>query len=277
MPKREKQSVTDSPVYETAQKKRDRIFREIMAQASDRGYSVKDFERFFSYLSINLGLEDPAYVDGAQKPRNYLPGLEARPVHDTGQFSWAKELEGRFSELKEELLKCSALVSLGAHPQDLADRGMWSVLYFFGRDEQVKRIRAACPLVCEVLERIPGAGRAGNSYLSVLKAGTHIQKHFGPTNARLRCHFALKVPDGARIRIGDSNYEWSEGKCLIFDDSYEHEVWNDAKSERVVLIVDFWHPAMSEAECWALHKARRLHQGLRDFSPDSSAMRAVLA
>lgn len=267
----------DAVSQEFAEEKRDRILREIMARASDHGYSARDFERFASYLSINLGLEDPVYVDGAQKPRNYLPGLTARPVHEASQFPWAQELEARFSELKEELLKCSTLVSSGAHPQDLADRGMWSVLYFFGRDDQVNQIRAACPLACDVLERIPGTGRAGNAYLSVLKAGTHIQKHYGPTNARLRCHLALKVPEGVRIRIGNSSYEWSEGKCLIFDDSYEHEVWNDGTAERVVLIIDFWHPDMSEAECWALYEARRLPNGLRDFSPDSSSMRAVLA
>ena len=270
-------SMNDVVPQVVVQEKRDRICREIMARASDRGYTAKDFDRFVSYLSINLGLEDPVYVDGVQKPRNYMAGLTARPVHETSQFLWANELESKFSELKEELLKCSTSVAVGAHPQDLADRGKWSVLYFFGRDDQVNQIRAACPLVCEVLERIPGTGRAGNTYLSVLKAGTHIQKHYGPTNARLRCHLALKVPNGARIRIGTSSYGWTEGKCLIFDDSYEHEVWNDGEGERVVLIIDFWHPDMSEAECWALHEARRLPDGLRDFSPDSSAMRAVLA
>ena len=35
---------------------------------------------------------------------------------------------------------------------------------------------------------------------------------------------------------------WQEGKILLFDDSYEHEVWNDGETPRAVLIIDLWHP-----------------------------------
>lgn len=47
------------------------------------------------------------------------------------------------------------------------------------------------------------------------------------------------VPCG--IRIGDQVRAWEEGKCLVFDDAYEHEVWNRTEEERVLLLVDFWH------------------------------------
>ncbi|NIP76307.1 MAG: hypothetical protein GTN90_10120, partial [Xanthomonadales bacterium] len=77
----------------------------------------------------------------------------------------------------------------------------------------------------------------------------------------------------ARIRIGQDIYHWETGKCLIFDDGYEHEVWNDSESERIVLIIDLWHPDMTPAECWALDTARRMAIPLQDFSPDSSTMR----
>ena len=263
--------------HRAALQKRDRILSQILALSKERGFSTAEFERFDAYLSVNLGLEGPAYVDEMQRPRNYWPGLTALPVHDTNHFSWAVDLEARFDEIRAELIDCSKSLGLGAHPQDLADRGSWSVLYFFGPEKQVKEIRTLCPLVSKLIETIPGTGRAGNTYLSVLKPGTHIQQHYGPTNARLRCHFAIKVPKSARIRVGDLCYEWKEGKCLIFDDSFEHEVWNDSDGERVVLIIDFWHPDMTEVEVWALNAARRLSDGLRDFSPDSSAMRAILA
>jgi aspartyl/asparaginyl beta-hydroxylase (cupin superfamily) len=51
---------------------------------------------------------------------------------------------------------------------------------------------------------------------------------------------------------------WQEGKCLVFDDSFEHEVWNKSDSERVVLLIQFWHPDLTEAEVWALKELRPL-------------------
>lgn len=36
------------------------------------------------------------------------------------------------------------------------------------------------------------------------------------------------------------------GKCLVFDDSYEHEVWNRTEGERVLLLFDLWHPDLVE-------------------------------
>ncbi len=38
---------------------------------------------------------------------------------------------------------------------------------------------------------------------------------------------------------------WEEGKVIVFDDSFEHEVWNDSKQERIVLLLNFWHPDLS--------------------------------
>lgn len=35
------------------------------------------------------------------------------------------------------------------------------------------------------------------------------------------------------------------GKCLVFDDCYEHEVWNKTKRERVLLLFDLWHPDLA--------------------------------
>ena len=33
----------------------------------------------------------------------------------------------------------------------------------------------------------------------------------------------------------------------IFDDSFDHEVWNNASSPRVVLLIDVWHPDLDAA------------------------------
>ena len=36
------------------------------------------------------------------------------------------------------------------------------------------------------------------------------------------------------MRVATESRSWADGKVLVFDDSFEHEVHNDCDSERVV-------------------------------------------
>jgi aspartate beta-hydroxylase len=81
-----------------------------------------------------------------------------------------------------------------------------------------------------------------------MEPGTVVEPHTGITNARIRIHLALFIPDGARIRIAGEERTWVEGKCLVIDDSYVHEVWHHGTEKRIVLIVDIWHPELSLAQ-----------------------------
>ena len=80
----------------------------------------------------------------------------------------------------------------------------------------------------------------GSHFFSRLSPGTHLDAHCGPSNLRLRCHLGLVIPPGTKIRVGDETREWAAGQCLVFDDSYEHEVWHSGDSDRIVLICDMW-------------------------------------
>ena len=119
----------------------------------------------------------------------------------------------------------------------------------------------ACPATSKILEDFSQAHTAlhGSAYFSLLAPRTHIRRHCGPTNARLRLHLGLVVPDGCSIRVGDEVRTWVEGRCLLFDDSFEHEVWNDADEERLVLIVDVWHPDLKTDDQRKRHLEKELH------------------
>jgi aspartate beta-hydroxylase len=108
---------------------------------------------------------------------------------------------------------------------------------------------------------------AGLVYISRMRPGTRISAHRGPTNLRLRCHLAVAVPEGdCAIRVGAQTERWREGECLVFDDSYDHDAWNHTNEDRIVLIVDLWHPGLSDVEvrlleglhAYAYRHARRL-------------------
>mmetsp|Transcript_700 Transcript_700/g.1008 ORF Transcript_700/g.1008 Transcript_700/m.1008 type:complete len:114 (+) Transcript_700:141-482(+) len=40
-----------------------------------------------------------------------------------------------------------------------------------------------------------------------------------------------------------------EGQAFVFDDSFEHEAWNNHPSQsRICLIIDIWHPELTYGE-----------------------------
>ena len=84
-----------------------------------------------------------------------------------------------------------------------------------------------------------------------MRPGTHLRAHCGPSNHRLRLHLPVVVPPcperACALRVGDEARAWREGEVLVFDDSFDHEAWVDERAvgERVVLMVDVWHPELS--------------------------------
>ena len=93
---------------------------------------------------------------------------------------------------------------------------------------------------------MPGIGPT--ALFSILDAKTRIPAHTGPVNTRLVVHLPLIVPPGCGFRVGGQQREWQTGKAFVFDDSIDHEAWNDGDEPRAVLIFDIWSPYLSEAE-----------------------------
>ena len=83
---------------------------------------------------------------------------------------------------------------------------------------------------------------------NLLAPKTRIPPHTGVANTRLVCHLPLIVPAGCGFRCGATSVQWTEGEAFVFDDTIEHEAWNDSDQLRVVLIFDLWPPALREAE-----------------------------
>jgi aspartyl/asparaginyl beta-hydroxylase (cupin superfamily) len=62
----------------------------------------------------------------------------------------------------------------------------------------------------------------------------------------------LIVPDGCRLRVGAEVRDVRAGEVLLFDDSIEHEAWNDSDAPRAILLFEVWRPELTEAERQAL-------------------------
>ncbi|HEX6099233.1 MAG TPA: aspartyl/asparaginyl beta-hydroxylase domain-containing protein [Thermoanaerobaculia bacterium] len=117
----------------------------------------------------------------------------------------------------------------------------WNVFMLFCLDALPEENRKLCPKTCAVLDRIPHVNQA---FFSILDPGKSIPAHTGPTRSYLRYHLGLRVPkqNPPQIRVRDQYYTWKEGESVLFDDSWEHEIYNQADEVRAVLIVDVMRP-----------------------------------
>jgi aspartyl/asparaginyl beta-hydroxylase (cupin superfamily) len=107
-----------------------------------------------------------------------------------------------------------------------------------------------------VLESLPRCERQQIMF-SALNPHTRIPSHYGPMNGVLRAHLPLIVPRGkCGIRVADETRSWEEGRLLVFDDSFDHEVWNDSDETRIVLFLNVWHPCFAGEEIPALERFR---------------------
>lgn len=216
--------------------------------------------RFQQSLDILAGTRQ-IYV---QEPTGYyFPGLPQIQFYDTAAFDWVPVVEAAADAIKQELLALLADGHGGFRPyiqteadraraddNRLRDSGDWSALFLCENGKQSDDIIARCPNSWAALQAapMPQIANSPTAMFSLLRPGARIMPHTGTHNARLICHLPLIIPPDCRFRVGNETREWTEGKLLIFDDSIEHEAWNDSNEDRVVLIFDIWRPELSEQE-----------------------------
>ena len=113
---------------------------------------------------------------------------------------------------------------------------------------EVSQLQAQAGRVAAAVEAADQPGFAPTALFSALAPRTRIPPHTGSTNSRLVVHLPLVLPGPARFRVGNDTRAWRMGEAWVFDDTIEHEAWNDADETRVILIFDIWNPLLSQAE-----------------------------
>ena len=199
-----------------------------------------------------------------QQPSTYyFPGLPQIQFYEREQFEWAAVVEAATADIRRELyalleqdgLFRPYMVSDPNRPPSgyhgLVDNPQWSTLYLWEKGGPVPGIADRCPRTMAAMRAVPLphiTTRAPSILFSLLRPGARIPPHAGVMNARLICHLPLIVPQPSGFRVGNETRAWEAGKLLVFDDSIEHEAWNDSAEDRVVLIFDIWRPELSEAD-----------------------------
>lgn len=196
---------------------------------------------------------------GSQVAASYVDGLEAEPWHNVDRYPWISPLEENASVIRDELHRAlskgpgQGAVWVPAAEEDAEAYGPgWQKLVLQNRDWN----SAMCGIFPETCEILQGFGAPSHEvFFARQRAGTGIKPHTDNSNFFVTAHLPLEVPEGGRcwMRVGTKEkQEWRENKVLAFDSSFVHETNNGASSDRIVLIVRFWHPQLTQVEKNAL-------------------------
>jgi len=198
-------------------------------------------------------------------PKGFLfPFLPAIEFFRREDFPWLDTLEAATEDIAAEALAALAGDRAGFKPYvdfpasapidqwaPLNHSFDWSVYNLLDDGAPVPRHIEKCPKTAAVLAHLPLCDipdYAPGAYFSVLKPRTRLPAHTGTTNTRSIVHLPLVIPEGCGFRVGSQVRAWQKGKAWVFDDTIDHEAWNDSDQVRIVLIFDIWNPLLTAAE-----------------------------
>jgi tetratricopeptide (TPR) repeat protein len=213
-----------------------------------------------------------------QKPTNFFyPGLPAIEFWDREPFPWLEMVEAATNDILGEFQAVANSDTLEPYMQrpaaepvqqwgELNHSLRWSAYHFALMGTLYEEHRRECPKTAAVLDQVPFPaipGRSPAALFSILQPRTHIPAHNGAGNIRLLCHLPLVLPPDCRFRVGNEMREWKMGEAFVFDDTIEHEAWNDSDRMRAVMIFDVWNPLLAPEEREFVTRALT---GLDDFT-----------
>ncbi|MFI6339633.1 aspartyl/asparaginyl beta-hydroxylase domain-containing protein [Streptomyces sp. NPDC050535] len=191
-----------------------------------------------------------------------LPGLSPTPWHDPNAYPElapvVRALESAHPAVKEELGSAWAArrEAFSDYEHYLTRQENWQALYLYRGGAPVEESAGIVPTAYKVLTEFAVDTEKIcpllECHFSTLLPGAAIAPHCDLWNFSINLHLAVDIPDGCSITVAGETRPWEEGKCLLFDYSFEHEARNDGDRPRTCLLVDLWHPETTIPERRAL-------------------------
>lgn len=211
---------------------------------NSRGWKVP----FTGKSLYQIGKEVRPKVDAAIMRNSLIPDAA---LQDKAFFPWIAELERHWEAIRDEALRIRAqdIPSLGDisfdHGRIAADR-RWRAFFLKGYGYRMPSNAARAPVTAGLIEKVPGLVTAN---FSVMEAGGHIPRHWGMTKGMLTYHLALKAPkerEKCRMHLEEGEtlhvLNWEDGQSFLFDDMFNHEVWNETDEDRYILLIQIKRP-----------------------------------
>jgi len=219
-----------------------------------------------------------------QDPMEYFyPGLPDIEFYERSEFPWLPAFEAETPGIQRELARVLVEDEAGFSPyiqyddhlpldqwRELNKSPRWSAFHFYEQGREIPERCARAPLTLAAVKALPQAEvdlRSPTAMFSVLKPRTRIPPHTGIANFRLVVHLPLVLPGNCGFRVGGETREWRTGEAWVFDDTIEHEAWNESDEIRIILICDIWSPRLSPAEREAIRAVIAATDAFRGTAP----------
>jgi aspartyl/asparaginyl beta-hydroxylase (cupin superfamily) len=247
--------------------------REVHAKRAAELVSYLHSEVAFGDSDAVLRRRAEAFIESAAGRRKvfhqepvlfHYPGMPAIEFYDREEFPFLQALEARTDAIRNEARAVWGEGSPRLDPYiqypasapvdqwvELNNSFRWSAFHLVKDGEVVAANAALCPETMAAIALIDQPyvqGRSPAAMFSILRPHTRIPPHTGVSNTRLVLHLPLIVPENCGFRVGGETRPWREGEAFVFDDTIEHEAWNDSDDPRAVLICDVWSPRLSGEE-----------------------------
>jgi aspartyl/asparaginyl beta-hydroxylase (cupin superfamily) len=229
-----------------------------MLSEARKKYRPAELERLEETFAIVMGAKEPARPeDPSQEGTDFFfPGLTAKPWHDPEEFAMCAQLEQSWQTIRDELQYALDIrrgfqhyVRRETDRQNAPSSEVpkeWKALYLKEHTTEFPESRAMCPEATRIIMEEP---RVENYVMfSALDPGGHILPHHATYNWTFNIHLGLAIPDNCALRVKDEVRSWEEGKCLVFDGSFEHEAWNRGDFTRFILLIAIYHPDLTDVE-----------------------------
>ncbi|BAY91151.1 MULTISPECIES: aspartyl/asparaginyl beta-hydroxylase domain-containing protein [unclassified Tolypothrix] len=204
--------------------------------------------------SINLAY-NKAFANPLPPSQGFtVIGITSKPWYEISDLPKVKLLEDKYEIIHQEALQAresNTLLKPYYYPG--VNMGGWDSIYLVRGGKKVEESILYFPKTLEILELISNHTRLETAELLVLKPGEIVKPHRDPASSFIICQLGISIPENCGISVGGESRTWKEGKCLFFDPSYEHTVWNYSDKPRVVLLVVFYKPDLTNIEIDFIH------------------------
>lgn len=230
----------------------------LLSEAKKR-HSPADLERIEEAFAIATGLKQPVTPEDPYQAGIdfFFPGLTSKPWHDPKSFPICAKLEQSWEVIRDELkhaldnrrgFQQFRRRAIDEHNNPNSEESKErKAFYLKEHGAEFPENRAMCPETVGIIDSEPRV--ANYAYFGALDPGGYIAPHRAQYNWVFTVHLGLIVPSDTAMRVGkEEPKKWEEGKCVVFDASFEHEAWNRGDFTRFIFLVTTWHPDLTDVE-----------------------------
>jgi beta-hydroxylase len=151
-------------------------------------------------------------------------------------YPFLNEIKNAFPIILEEYN------SVSLNPQKWVEEnlhnGNWEVIGFKYEGKDFNEAKKLFPKTNKIFESLKD--KLYTCGFSIMRSGCEIYEHENHNHNVLRCHLCLTTNVDCALVVNGEAKQWTAGELLLFDDTNRHSAYNRGKTNRVIVLFDFY-------------------------------------